>query len=472
MSRLPAQDLIQEIESFQSLTKYSKDIISRHASDGKFLFLSNAVTTLLGYAPNELLGHSFLDYCHPQDYRKIVDLYELKHKAVTFRIQRKKGDYIWLETSLIPIDTKQNTNQEYLCLSRNVTQQKILEEEMKGEKEKYRLLVEETHDTIGIITNEGIWIYINNAAKNLFGMVTKNEGIGQSIFYFIDQDDHNMIREIIKKGEKTEFFNVKLIRCDQKIRDAEMKITPTICNERCIFQVLIRDITEKKKNEERLQQVEKLSVIGQLAAGFAHEIRNPLTSIKGLFQLLQENEDNQYFQVIMDELKQIEDVVNNWLILAKTQNSKIQNINLQKLIENTIAILNPEAILHNIKIVPEIELSEPYIEGDPNRLKQVFVNLILNAIEAMTEGGKIFIKAKPSNTDERIIIEIVDQGIGIPEDRILKLGEPFYSTKEKGTGLGLTICNRILNNHKGTMYISSKVNEGTTVTINLPNKQE
>jgi two-component system sporulation sensor kinase A len=469
LARLTTNKLIQEIESFQSLVKYSKDIISRHTSDGKITFLSNAVTTLLGYSPDELLGNSFFDYCHPYDQSNLLDF---QHKTAIFRMRRKQGDYIWLETSCISIDTNQNANQEYLCLSRNITQKKILEEEMKEEKEKYRLLVEDSQDTIGIITNEGIWIYINNSGKQLFGMVTINEGIGQSIFHFIDSNHHNKIREALEKNEKKEFFNINVIRCDQKIRDVEIKIIPTIYNERCTYQVVIRDVTKRKKNDERLQQVEKLSVIGQLAAGFAHEIRNPLTSIKGFIQLLQQDGDNQYFQVIMSELKQIEDVVNDWLILAKPQNSQMKNINLQKLIENTIALLNPEAILHNIEIISEIELPDPYIEGDPSRLKQVFIHLILNAIEAMPKGGKIFINSKPSKTEKLIIIKIVDQGIGIPDDRIFKLGEPFYSTKEKGTGLGLMICNRIINNHKGTLNISSKINEGTTVTINLPSKQE
>ncbi|MED4456342.1 PAS domain S-box protein [Metabacillus fastidiosus] len=467
-----ANKLTQEIESFQSLIKYSKDIISRHTLDGKFIFLSNAVTTLLGYTPDELVGHSCLDYCHPYDHNKILDFHKLKYKTVIFRIRRKQGDYIWLETSHIPIDTSQNTNQEYLCVSRNTTQQKILEEEMKEEKEKYRLLVEDAECTIGIMTSEGIWIYINNSAKNLFGMVTKNEGMGQSIYYFIHPDNHDMIKEFVKKNERTEFFNIKLIRCDQKIRDAEMKMIPTIYNDRCTFQVIMRDITEKKKNEERLQQIEKLSVIGHLAAGFAHEIRNPLTSVKGLIKLLQEDEKNKYFQVVMSELQQIEDVVNDWLVLGKTQELQIKNINLQKLIENIIALLNPEAKLYNIKIISKIELLDPYIEGDSSRLKQIFVNFILNAIEAMPKGGEIFINVKPSEIDKFITIKIIDKGVGIPDDRISKLGEPFYSTKEKGTGLGLMICNRIINTHRGTMNISSKIDQGTTVTITLPSKQE
>ncbi|MCJ7841794.1 ATP-binding protein [Lederbergia sp. NSJ-179] len=258
-------------------------------------------------------------------------------------------------------------------------------------------------------------------------------------------------------------------RCDGQIKYVMIKLIPTIRKGREVFQIQIRDLTDQKKAEEMMDRTEKLSVVGQLAASIAHEIRNPLTVIKGFIQILNQMGNIRYLDLVLEELKRIEDIINDLLILAQPQSSKMEKLNVQELLESTIALFQSEALLHNIDIQTNIDLADPILQGEANRLKQVLINILKNVSEAMPDGGKIHLSAR-NLEDGRIEIRIKDNGPGIPEERMQNLGQPFYSTKEKGTGLGLMICQRIIKNHGGTMEIKSKVNEGTTINIVLPAK--
>jgi two-component system, sporulation sensor kinase A len=219
-----------------------------------------------------------------------------------------------------------------------------------------------------------------------------------------------------------------------------------------------------------LQKTEKLTIVGQLAAGIAHEIRNPLTAIKGFTQLLSNMGHRDYTDVILTELDRIDKIVSDLLVLAKPQISNLEEINLVELIDRVVTLLKTQAIMYNIDIISDISLKDcPMIEAEADQIKQVLINLIKNAIEAMPDGGVVTIEAEGSSEDH-VVIRVIDEGIGIPRELISRLGEPFFSTKEKGTGLGLMICQRIIKNHKGSLEIDSEVNKGTTFTIRLPRK--
>jgi two-component system sporulation sensor kinase A len=263
-----------------------------------------------------------------------------------------------------------------------------------------------------------------------------------------------------------EFREIEIIRSDREKRHTDIKIIPNVYKHRKTFQVMINDITERKKTEEMLQNAEKLSVVGQLAAGIAHEIRNPLTAIKGFTQLLRDQINKNYAEVILQELDRIDTIVSDLLILAKPQVMEFVRCDLIDLINRTLVLLNTQAIMHNVMIHLNSHYDELYIDCEPDQLKQVFINFIKNAIEAMPNGGTVIIDIqKYANV---VQLEFVDEGIGIPKERLAKIGEPFYSTKEKGTGLGMMICQRIIRNHRGKMEISSEVNKGTTIQLTLP----
>ena len=195
--------------------------------------------------------------------------------------------------------------------------------------------------------------------------------------------------------------------------------------------LITRDITEQKQAEEVMRKWERVSAVGELAAGIAHEIRNPLTTLKGFVQLLKRGPIKPAFLELMhSELSRIELVTNEFLILAKPQATNYQSQDLTLILESVITVLNTQAIMSNTHIRMEIKIGRPMINGDINHLKQVFINLLKNAIEAMPEGGEIGVKVLSSDSN-KVIIQFIDQGIGIPEEILPKLGEPFYSLKGK-----------------------------------------
>lgn len=250
----------------------------------------------------------------------------------------------------------------------------------------------------------------------------------------------------------------------------EALVTPVLDekNEIKHLVVVARDISERKKTEEWIRKSEKLSVVGQLAAGVAHEIRNPLTSIKGFVQLLQKSANNSlYTDIILSEIGRLEDIMKGFLSLAKPQPPHREEVNTTILVKDIIRLFESQAILKNVEILQESAKNLPTIYCDTHQIKQVFINILQNAVEAMLDGGVITIQISNPN-NESIKFRFIDQGYGIPKERIKKIGEPFFSTKEKGTGLGLMITQKIVQEHGGTISIESKVNQGTVVEVTLP----
>lgn len=233
--------------------------------------------------------------------------------------------------------------------------------------------------------------------------------------------------------------------------------------------ITFRDMTEQKQTEAMLQQWEKLSMVGQMAASIAHEIRNPMTSLKGFIKLMRSTQDfkERYFKIIDDEFDRVESIITEMLMFSKPQSSYYEHKDINELILQVTMLMEPQAIIKNISIVTELEPSPVLIYCIENQLKQVFINLIKNAIESMENGGIIHISATPEK--DNVVIQVKDEGSGISDDVLSKLGEPFYSTKDKGTGLGIMVTNNIIkNNHDGSIKVESTINKGSTFTITLP----
>ncbi|GGH80746.1 two-component system sporulation sensor kinase A [Pullulanibacillus pueri] len=464
------------LENSQLYHQYFSEMVSRHyLSSGEFIYISPSFHKLIHYSPYDLYGQSFYSLIHPQDRERVTEQFRSQQAngKMSYRLKRKVGDYIWVETEYSKNVTEPKDNEDTLCfcITRDVTEYKRVEEELKEQEDKYRTLVEQSHDTIGIMSEEGYWIYINESGKRLLGITQASEAIGRSIFSFVDHSQTNLLKREFSKIKETweplKLNNITIIRTDNETRETEIDIIPTSYKERRTLQVVITDITEQRKTEDFLQQTEKLSVIGHLAAGIAHEIRNPLTTIKGFVQLLKGKMEAKYSRVMMQELERIETIVGDLLVLAKPEVVSKETVDLVELMNRTVTLLQSQAILNNVSIEFKPESEEVPIKCEPNKLKQVFINILKNAIEALPNGGDIRV-TQSFNRDQSILLSFSDDGNGIPKERLARLGEPFYSTKEKGTGLGLMICDRIIKSHGGSMEIDSVVGKGTTIKVKLP----
>jgi signal transduction histidine kinase len=243
---------------------------------------------------------------------------------------------------------------------------------------------------------------------------------------------------------------------------------------------LIEDVghtqIELEKSRENLLQAEKMALVGKLAAGMAHSIRNPFTSVKmRLFSLnrsldLSEAQEED-FQVISDEIRHIDTIVQNFLEFSRPPKLQLQRISPSAVVDMACQLLEHRLRAYDVSVQVLREATLPEIEADPDQLKEVLVNLVVNACEAMEKGGRIEIRERLATVAGRgnaAVIEVSDDGPGISEEMREKVFQPFFTTKEEGTGLGLSIATRIVGEHRGTIDVSSTPGRGTTFIITLP----
>lgn len=234
--------------------------------------------------------------------------------------------------------------------------------------------------------------------------------------------------------------------------------------------VEFRDYTVRKETELLLLNSEKLSAVGQMAASVAHEIRNPLTTIRGFIQFLgQDIRDQSHLRLILSELDRINFIVGEFLILSKPHVLSYQDKNLHSILNEILSLFQVSANMNNILIKRDFIPEDVVIYCDENQLKQVFVNILKNGVEALPYGGKIIVKTRMVNSNE-ITIFIEDNGIGMDQEQIRKLGSPFYSTKNTGTGLGYLVIKNIIDHHNGRLVIDSEKGKGTSIQIILGTK--
>lgn len=242
------------------------------------------------------------------------------------------------------------------------------------------------------------------------------------------------------------------------------------------YQKAISDLSaENVKLYRGLLQADKLAALGTIAAGMAHEIKNPLASIKGLTQVLPENlGDNEfirkYSEIVPRQLDRINRIVEDLLDFGHPRELPVGEVKIDKALEEVLRLVENQCRKSNTEIIREIR-SVPVISGNAERILQAFMNLILNAIQAMPNGGKMLVASKLLSGD-RIEIEISDSGKGIPEDNLPNIFDPFYTTKGTGSGMGLAVAYRIIKEHGGEIDVDSELGAGTTFKICLPIKRK
>ncbi|MFC2149289.1 PAS domain-containing sensor histidine kinase, partial [Candidatus Auribacterota bacterium] len=232
------------------------------------------------------------------------------------------------------------------------------------------------------------------------------------------------------------------------------------------------------KAQDELISKERLAALGELAAGIAHEIRNPLTSIKilinSLFSELPEKlKQAQDVNVINEEIERLNRIITQFLEFAKPQELIPEMVHIKNIITDTVTLVAPKIKQQNIALSIKCPQGLPHMHGDPSLLKQAFINLILNALQAMPEGGNLDISASRNGSAkslDMIRIMLKDTGTGIVKENIKKLFTPFFTTKKEGLGLGLSVTQKIINEHGGKIEIESTVNKGTGVSVFIPVK--
>jgi len=329
-------------------------------------------------------------------------------------------------------------------------------------------LVKYSLDTIFVL-HGGIVIYVNQAAFDLLGLKYPDQIIGVSFLQFLPVHFHHAFNKRLERvydGEVTELMEQKLIKIDGESIDVEIMAAPYIHDQQNLAQIRVRDITKRKNTESKLYNLEKLSSIGQMAAGIAHEVRNPLTTVKGFFQLLQKEINHTYFPIIVEELDSAIKTLNNLLQVSKPDFNNESNVAINLCSELDSLIFLFQEKLYNVTVIKRFQNKDREMIGKKNLILKAFFNLIKNAVEAIENKGEIIVEH--FYKQGRIHIKIQDTGIGIPKEQLRILGTPFFSTKTDGTGMGLTQVFTTIHEHGGHVHVESEIGKGTTFYIELP----
>jgi PAS domain S-box-containing protein len=350
----------------------------------------------------------------------------------------------------------------------------VLRSDITKENYLFRKMFEYSLTGAVVLSMDGRWVTVNDTLCQLTGY-SKEELLRfqfEDVMYAEDlQRCEECLKQLYRHRDKVAKTEVNTRFIHRLGHDLWASLHISLLHDEqgkpLYFLIQVQDQTETRKAEEFLQTSEKLNAVGTMAAGIAHEIRNPLTSLKGFLQLIKANPNAkyQYFKIMEDELNRIELILSELLVLSKPEKSKVELINFSLLMEQVTTILQPHMNLYNIELITEVEEGQ-FLQGDVAQLKQVFINLLKNAIEAMPDGGQLCIHS--ASRGDRIQVRIRDEGVGMDADQLDKIGQPFYTTKEKGTGLGLMVSYRIVKNHGGSVSVDSKEQEGTTFSIEFP----
>lgn len=468
--RVLEKNVKKNADLYQDLFLESLDAIVFWDSDTKVINANNAACKLFECSMEQLKMSRLSDFIYKKDKKYFETMKELKVKG------NVREEFLFImangQKKYIEFTAKLHAVEDYhMTIFRNVTERYKMEQDLRESEQKFRNIFEGALEGILLWNDQFRIVDINESGAKLL-QTTKDQLINESLINVLT--NCKITKEELKEqlmvleDQGQSIGNVSITLSSGKVKHFECSTKRNVFSN--LSMTVFKDITEKLELEEQLHKSDTLNVIGQLAAGIAHEIRNPMTALKGFIQLLEDTitkSNSMYFNVISTELDRIDSIINEFLILAKPQAVKYIEQDIVQIMRETIDLLNAQAVLHNIQFRTNFAANLPKIYCEPNQLKKVFINIIKNAIEVMYHGGYVTVTIEQT-VDEKLRISIRDEGMGIPADKIKKLGEPFYTTKERGTGLGLMVTYRIIEDHHGTIDVESEIGIGTIFHISLP----
>lgn len=346
----------------------------------------------------------------------------------------------------------------------NITKRKAMERDLSLSQERFKKIFNSSPHLLAIISLEGNgYIDVNNAWIEMTGY-TYEEAIGSKV---------NLINPIIEgKGrlktafEKENFEPLRNVKINYMTKSKSIRHGLLsrefieIQGEKCVI-CAITDITERMLLENEMTRLDRLNLVGEMAAGIAHEIRNPMTTVRGFLQVAKENPTDQYFDLMINELDRANDIITEYLTLAKNKATYQTPQQINQIVKVLYPLIKAEATLSGKQIVLQLE-DCPVLQLDEKEIRQMLLNLCFNGLEAMSQDGILTIKTYA--TEDKVCLEIIDQGSGIKKEDLEKIGTPFFTTKENGTGLGLSVCYSVANRHNASITIDSS-EQGTTFKV-------
>lgn len=458
------------------------DLVFQFDTNARVCYVSDNVRKKTGYTASDFLSGKIhpLDIVHPNDKKKLQNDFTnlfVKHKNIQnfeHRIVKKDGGVAHFLISWYPMLDSDGEFSGVIGLNKDITTEKLFKERLQ----LFHSAFEHSTDAILITTVDGTIMDVNVAFTNIYGY-SREEAIGKSTA--LVQSKHStqeFYKEMWDSLGKYDQWKGEIInhRKDGTEIPIWLSITPIYLDGVKIgYMGIESDISEKKNLEQQIMQTEKMATIGQLAVGIAHEIGTPLNIISGNaeFMLLDMKETDKGYQelsTIIDQTKRMSLLMRQLLDFARPKILSLKPVNINSVIKEVLDFVRPQSKKNKVEMRISFAENVPRVYGDPALLYQVFLNIIVNAFQAMTKGGELRVQTSTEalrSGREGVVVFIRDTGEGIPPEHLEKLFTPFFTTKEpgKGTGLGLAVTRRIVQEHNGTIEIESEVGRGTVATI-------
>ncbi|KAF5036686.1 Adaptive-response sensory-kinase SasA [anaerobic digester metagenome] len=339
--------------------------------------------------------------------------------------------------------------------------------------------MESIHDGV-ILTDEKLTVlYANSNCRNLVPMARLRSYEGMALAKVLE--DEHVLRYIElnvqqKAGDEDNEFTFQKGDKLQTIAVTVFSYKSSLERIRSSYVVMLSDVTEHNANEARLRRSENLASMTTMAAGVAHEIKNPLAAMAIHLQLLRKafgrkesltlDDAKRYLDVLDEEINRLNSIVVDFLFAVRPMDTRLRLGQIRRTLEEVAKFVAPELAEHHVKLKLDFPNSLPRLEYDEHLIKQALLNLIKNAMNAMEGGGMLILQAR--HDQNQVLLKVIDTGIGMDEQTQLKIFEPYFTTKATGTGLGLTVVYKIMKEHKGDITVQSKLGEGTTFTLYFP----
>jgi two-component system, NtrC family, sensor histidine kinase AtoS len=455
--------------------------------NGKIVLCNNKIQSLTGLKHADIKGENWLKVLFRDAtnalkrdmFKAVLDdaLTYKRSKDFQCHLLSNQGSLRLVSWSITPILDKNDQVQGSVMFGQDITEIQERENSIKNIDDSLKNIISSINEyALYVINLDGLITHLGMGCETMFGY-SKPEVIFKhvSILHNVHRaaSELSLILERVRlfgtyESEIELFTKTNLVipvrLTVNRFLDADGKLTGYI--------FIAKDITETKKLEYQIFQAEKLAALGQLSAGMAHEINNPLFVVSGRLALLkQENLAPQFretINLIDTQVNRIRKLVDRILKFARKTTLTLEAVNINEIIETVLPLVHYNKLpTVKIEIEKTFEKNMPKISADADQLQEVFLNMIINAYQAMPEGGVI--KITTSNFQNLYAkIQIADTGVGIPEANFKNIFMPFFSTKGQGTGLGLSICHNIIKSHNGSIELDSQINQGTTFTVKLP----
>ncbi len=464
------------------MLRAGNDLIFQFDKEGKVYYVSGNVEKITGYSRDDFLSGRLhpLDIVHGEDKKRIEAEFGAifsNHAAVEnslHRIVKPNGEIVYLFKSWYPLLDPDGRFAGVIGLNKDITSEKLLQRRL----ELFRSAFEHSTDAIIITTVDGNIVDVNDAFTKIYGY-SHEESIGKSTA--LVQSRHSTQEFYAQMWDSLQRYDRWKGEIINRRKDGIeipvwLSIAPIYLDGTKIgYMGIEADISERKSLEQQIIQTEKLATTGQLAAGIAHEIGTPLNIISGNaeFMLLDMEKTDKGYQelsMIIEQAKRISQLMRQLLDFARPKMLSLQAVDINGVIRDVLGFVQLQFKMSSINTTQMLGQDIPKVYGDPALLYQVFLNIVVNSFQAMKKGGELAVITGIDGKDqgrERVVVTIVDTGEGIQAGNLERVFTPFFTTKEpgKGTGLGLAVSRRIVEEHGGEIEIASEVGKGTTVTM-------